>query len=70
MGLAAALLVAFCDGLHPAQRDAINTAGTIVLGTGGAAALWLTARRQRTSELSLNQTRAAHATTVADADAR
>jgi uncharacterized protein YjbI with pentapeptide repeats len=70
VGLAAGLLVAFGDGQHSAQLDAIKTAGTIVLGTGGAAALRLTARRQRTSELSLNQTRAAHATTIADAEAR
>lgn len=70
VGLAAGLLVAFGNGQHSAQLDAIKTAGTIVLGTGGAAALWLTARRQRTSELSLNQTRAAHAATVADAEAR
>lgn len=70
VGLAAGLLVAFGDGQHSAQLDAIKTAGTIVLGTGGAAALWLTARRQRTSELSLNQTRAAHAATIADAEAR
>ena len=69
-GLAAGLLVAFGDGQHTAQLDAIRTAGTIVLGTGGAAALWLTARRQRTSELSLNQTLAAHAATVSDAEAR
>lgn len=70
VGLAAGLLVAFGDGQHSAQLDAIRTAGTVVLGTGGAAALWLAARRQRTSELSLNQARAAHAATVADAEAR
>ncbi|KZB86022.1 pentapeptide repeat-containing protein [Amycolatopsis regifaucium] len=70
VGVAAGLLVAFGDGGHAGRLDAIKTAGTIVLGTGGAAALWLTARRQRTSELSLNQARAAHAATVADAEAR
>ncbi|MBE1496496.1 uncharacterized protein YjbI with pentapeptide repeats [Amycolatopsis lexingtonensis] len=70
VGLAAGLLVAFGGGGHSDQLDAIKTAGTIVVGTGGAAALWLTARRQRTSELSLNQVRAAHAATVADAEAR
>ncbi|HET9141003.1 pentapeptide repeat-containing protein [Actinophytocola sp.] len=32
------------------QLDAIKTAGTIVVGTGGAAALLLAARRQRTAE--------------------
>ncbi|MFI5589955.1 pentapeptide repeat-containing protein [Amycolatopsis sp. NPDC051758] len=70
VGLAVGLLVAFGGGGHSDQLDAIKTAGTIVVGTGGAAALWLTARRQRTSELSLNQVRAAHAATVADAEAR
>lgn len=70
LGLAAGLLVAFGGGQNTAQLDAIKTAGTIVLGTGGAAALWLTARRQRTSELSLNQAYAAHLATVADAEAR
>lgn len=69
-GLAVGLLVAFGGGGHSDQLDAIKTAGTIVVGAGGAAALWLTARRQRTSELSLNQVRAAHAATVADAEAR
>lgn len=69
-GVAVALLVAFGDGGHSGRLEAIKTAGTIVLGTGGAAALWLTARRQRTSELSLNQAHAAHATTIADAEAR
>jgi hypothetical protein len=54
-GLAVGLLIAFGNGEHPAQLDAIKTAGTIVLGTGGAAALWLTARRQQTSEIALNQ---------------
>ncbi|WP_410672212.1 hypothetical protein [Amycolatopsis sp. cmx-4-68] len=69
-GLAVGLLVAFGTGQHSGQLEAIKTAGTIVVGAGGAAALWLTARRQRTSELSLNQVRAAHAATVADAEAR
>lgn len=70
VGLAVGLLVAFGDGQHSAQLDAIKTTGTIVLGTGGAAALWLAARRQRTAELSLNQVHAAHAANVADAEAR
>jgi hypothetical protein len=70
VGLAAGLLVAFGNGQHSDQLDAIKTAGTIVVGTGGAAALWLTARRQRTSELSLNQARVAHDAIVADAEAR
>jgi uncharacterized protein YjbI with pentapeptide repeats len=70
VGLAVALLVAFGNGRHADQLDAIKTAGTIVVGTGGGAALWLTARRQRSVELSLNQTRAMHTATVADAEAR
>jgi hypothetical protein len=70
VGLAVGLLLAVGDGRHTAQLDAIKTAGTIVLGTGGAVALWLTARRQRTSELTLKQAYAAHAATVADAEAR
>lgn len=54
-GLATTLLLAFGSGKAAAQLDAIKTAGTIVIGTGGAAALWLAARRQRTSEIALNQ---------------
>ena len=57
VGLAVGLLIAFGNGQHSAQLDAIKTAGTIVVGTGGAAALWLTARRQRTTEIGLNQKR-------------
>jgi hypothetical protein len=38
------------------QLDAIRTAGTLVIGTGGAVALLLTARRQRYTELSLVHT--------------
>lgn len=38
------------------QLDAIRTAGTLVLGTGGAVALLLTARRQRYTELALVHT--------------
>lgn len=56
-GLAITLLAAFGNGQGAAQLDAIKTAGTIVIGTGGAAALWLTARRQRTNEIALNQKR-------------
>ena len=37
------------------QLEAIKTASTIVLGTGGAAALLLAARRQRSTEIALNQ---------------
>jgi uncharacterized protein YjbI with pentapeptide repeats len=38
------------------QLDAIRTAGTLVIGTGGAVALLLTARRQRYTELALVNT--------------
>jgi hypothetical protein len=54
-GLAILLLALFGDGKHSDQLDAIKTASTIVVGTGGAAALWLAARRQRTNEIALNQ---------------
>ncbi|MDQ2883930.1 MAG: pentapeptide repeat-containing protein [Actinomycetota bacterium] len=40
----------------PVQLDAIRTAGTLVIGTGGAVALLLTARRQRYTELTLVHT--------------
>jgi uncharacterized protein YjbI with pentapeptide repeats len=69
IGVAAAMLVAIGVGLagwllsvygagtesDRAQLDAIRTAGAIVVGTGGAAALWLAARRQRTTEIALQQ---------------
>lgn len=58
-GLVTVLLVYFGGtgntNQHEAQLDAIKTAGTVVVGTGGAFALWLTARRQRTSEIAVNQ---------------
>ena len=38
------------------QLDVIRTAETLVIGTGGAAALLLTARRQRYTELALVHT--------------
>jgi uncharacterized protein YjbI with pentapeptide repeats len=37
------------------QLEAIKTASTIFLGTGGAGALLLAARRQRSTEIALNQ---------------
>jgi uncharacterized protein YjbI with pentapeptide repeats len=40
----------------PVQLDVIRTAGTLVIGTGGAVALLLTARRQRYTELTLVHT--------------
>lgn len=52
-----ALLLLFRHGSaqDSVQLDAIRTAGSIVVGTGGAAALLLTARRQRSTELDLRQ---------------
>ncbi|NUT92746.1 MAG: hypothetical protein HOY78_12065, partial [Saccharothrix sp.] len=57
VGVAAALLWAYGAGTEAdkARLDAIKTAGTIVVGTGGAAALWLAARRQQAAEISLRQ---------------
>ncbi len=56
-GVAAALLLAYGTGTEAdkARLDAIKTAGTIVVGTGGAAALWLAARRQQAAEIALRQ---------------
>lgn len=57
VGVGTWLLFAFGNGTTESanQLDAIKTAGTIVVGTGGAGALWLAARRQRTSEIALRQ---------------
>ena len=58
VGVAAWLLLAFTGGDADANRvqlDAIRTAGTVVVGTGGAAALLLAARRQRSTEIALAQ---------------
>ncbi|MBB5954338.1 uncharacterized protein YjbI with pentapeptide repeats [Saccharothrix tamanrassetensis] len=57
VGLAVALLWAYGGGTEAdkARLDAIRTAGTIVVGTGGAAALWLAARRQQSAEIALRQ---------------
>jgi hypothetical protein len=60
VGLAILLLILFGNGKHADQLAAVQTAGTIVVGTGGAAALWLTARRQRATEIALNQAKDAH----------
>jgi uncharacterized protein YjbI with pentapeptide repeats len=61
VGLATGLLIVFGNGRNPNQLDAIKTAGTFVVGTGGAGALWLTARRQRTTEIALHHADRAHA---------
>lgn len=58
VGMAVWLLLAYTGGNTEANRvrlDAIRTAGTVVVGTGGAAALLLAARRQRTAEIALRQ---------------
>jgi uncharacterized protein YjbI with pentapeptide repeats len=57
VGVAVWLLLSYGDGTPESTNrlDAIKTAGTIVVGTGGAGALWLAARRQRTSEIALRQ---------------
>jgi uncharacterized protein YjbI with pentapeptide repeats len=58
VGMAVWLLLAYSRGDTEANRlrlDAIRTAGTVVVGTGGAAALLLAARRQRTAEITLAQ---------------
>ena len=58
VGVAVWLLLAYTDGDAEGNRlqlDAIRTAGTIVVGTGGAAALLLAARRQRSAEIALRQ---------------
>jgi hypothetical protein len=57
-GVAIWLLLTYTGGDTEANRtqlDAIRTAGTVVVGTGGAAALLLAARRQRTAEIALKQ---------------
>ena len=72
MGVTAAmlLLVSF-SGAEPRDRlDAIRTAATLLVGTGGAAALLLAARRQRATELGLAVQRKAAADTAHDASAR
>ena len=57
VGLAVWLLFAYGhgDAKERNQLEAIKTAGTIVVGTGGAVALLLAARRQRTAEIALKQ---------------
>jgi uncharacterized protein YjbI with pentapeptide repeats len=63
VGVAIWLLLSYGDGTPESTNrlDAIKTAGTIVVGTGGAGALWLAARRQRTSEIALRQKDLDHA---------
>jgi uncharacterized protein YjbI with pentapeptide repeats len=72
IGVAVWLLVAYGRGDEQArnQLEAIKTAGTIVVGTGGAAALLLAARRQRTAEIALKHQERVATATEADAAAR
>ncbi|WP_020673246.1 pentapeptide repeat-containing protein [Amycolatopsis nigrescens] len=72
VGVAAVtLLLRFYGGGAPKdQLDAIRTAGTIVVGTGGAVALLLTARRQRSMELTLKHQEQVAADTSQDAAER
>jgi len=66
VGLAVAVVVAAVSGFVRVrlygrqgaqfQVDVSRTAGTLVIGTGGAVVLLLTARRQRYSELTLVHT--------------
>lgn len=53
VGLAVWFVLAY--GGADNQLEAIKTAGTFVVGGGGAAALYLTARRQRSNEMALQQ---------------
>lgn len=57
VGVSAAvlLILAYSGGDPRNSLEAIKTAGTIVIGSGGAVALWLAARRQRTTEIALKQ---------------
>jgi hypothetical protein len=53
------LLANFGHDANGNRLDVIKTAGSIVIGTGGAAALLLTARRQRFVELDGTERRLA-----------
>lgn len=55
IGVAAWLLLTYGRGDPQNSLDAIKTAGTIVIGSGSAVALWLAVRRQRTAELAIAQ---------------
>ena len=51
VGMAVVLLLVYGEGTDAdrVRLEAIKTAGAIIVGAGGAAALWLAARRQRTT---------------------
>jgi uncharacterized protein YjbI with pentapeptide repeats len=65
----AALLYFYGGGTDQARigLDVVRTAGTLVVGTGGAIALLLAARRQRSTELTLEHQREVAATAAQDA---
>jgi len=57
---AVAALLHFYSGGADRDRaglDVVRTAGPLVAGAGGAIALWLAARRQRSTELTLEHQR-------------
>ena len=64
------LLRAFGGGTPSERLDAIRTAGTIVVGTGGGAALLLAARQLRATELTLAHQREVALTSEHDATER
>ncbi|RKT69501.1 pentapeptide repeat protein [Saccharothrix variisporea] len=55
IGVATWLVLAYGRDDPRNSLEAIKTAGTIVIGSGGAVALWLAVRRQRTAELAVAQ---------------
>lgn len=57
-GVAVWVLLAFAP--DSAQLDAIRTGGTLGVGLGGAVALWLAVRKQRSTELDLLQKQESH----------
>lgn len=68
--VAVAALLYFYSGRTDQDRaglDVVRTAGTLVVGTGGAIALLLAARRQRSTELTLQHQREVAATAAQDA---
>lgn len=68
VAVAAGFLLLFFYGTQAAapQLEAIKTASTIVLGAGGAVALILAARRQRSAELTLQENARIAAENAAD----
>jgi hypothetical protein len=68
--IAVVALLYFYGGGTDRERaglEVVRTAGTLVIGTGGAIALLLTARRQRSTELTLEHQRKVAAATERDA---